>query len=95
MLLFYFLPFMQSDVHVTTNNAVIRDAQQQDAYTDDGLAAGYAYPVNATYRLSFTNDLCTGTTLVNYVGGNVTEFGFKYQRSAIKFDITGIIGITT
>jgi fibronectin type 3 domain-containing protein len=75
--------------------ATLKDAQQEDAYTDNGLAAGYAYPADETYRLNYTNNLCSGTIRVNYVGGNVANFGLLYQRAAVKFNLTGISGTIT
>lgn len=93
MLLFCFLLVLPTDVYAAPVNAVIRDAQQEDAYTDEFKMDGYGYSVSD--RLTFTDNFMTGTVLINDVGGNATAYSVLRHRSAIKFNITGIDGTIT
>lgn len=87
----YVFPRLNGQV-LAAPSATVRDAQQEDAYTDDSLLSGIAYPVDDTHRLAYTDNLFTGPLIVNYVGGNVKNLGLAYQRAAIKFNLSGITG---
>lgn len=87
IMLLSFLPGMQSAVYALPINVTFSDAE--DVYTDSGKDAAHSYSLVNRSDPAYKDQ--SGTYFVNFVGGN-TSVPVIYERSALKFNLTGISG---